>query len=67
MQFRTTSRHESVRLLFFQMLLYTAWILACYLLKWITGIGGDMILKILRYLAVLSCESVRRQGLPDTG
>lgn len=68
MQFRITNRHESIRLLLFSMLLYNAWILARHLLKWITGTGGDMILKIFsRYLVVLSCELVRRQGPLDTG
>lgn len=67
---RTTSRNESVRLLllFFPMLLYNAWILARHLLERITGAGVGMTLKIFsKYLEVLSCESVRRQGPPDTG
>ena len=67
---RTTSRNESVRLLllFFPMLLYNARILARHLLERITGAVGDMTLKIFsKYLEVLSCESVRLQGPPDTG
>ena len=67
---RTASRHESVRLLllFFPLLLYNAWILARHLLERITGAIGGMTLKIFsKYLDVLSCESVRRQGPPDTG
>ena len=67
---RTSSRHESVRLLllFFPLLLYNVWILARHLLERITGAVGGMTLKIFsKYLEVLSCVSVRRQGPPDAG
>ena len=67
---RTSSRHESARLLllFFPLLLYNAWILVRHLLERVTGAIGGMTLKTFsKYLDALSRESVRRQGPPDTG
>lgn len=58
-RYRITSRHETVRLLFFLILLYNAWILVRHLLERITNTGGDMTLKTFSiHLSVLSCESV---------
>ena len=64
---RTTSRHESVRLLllFFPMLLYNAWILARHMFERDNRIT---ILEIFsRYLDVFSKESIRRVVPSDPG
>ncbi|MXY60862.1 MAG: hypothetical protein F4Y82_01930 [Cenarchaeum sp. SB0665_bin_23] len=67
---RTTSRHESVRLLllFFPMLLYNAWILARHMFERDNRITMQITLKIFsRYLDVFSKESIRRVVPSDPG